>query len=196
MPSVYNLFTYTVCFRLPLNHFQNFNQFGTNYSGKCFERVKQFFKWSIMLVLKREKMKIAWAVSYLSSLTLSCINKTLWKVRAYSSWILILITNSPPLSSSNCVTYGIYHCCLISLMTVDPRSNKSEMLFISYFLKIRLPVFIKSRLKNNLHLEMIYQKTYTCKCRSVIIIIRFLSFLQLFGIVRVVRQIDAVKGGL
>lgn len=30
-----------------------------------------------MLVLKREKMKIAWAVSYLSSLTLSCINKTL-----------------------------------------------------------------------------------------------------------------------
>lgn len=124
MPSVYNLFTYTVCFRLPLNHFQNFNQFGTKYSGK----------WSIMLVLKREKMKIAWAVSYLSSLTLSCINKTLWKVRAYSSWILILITNSPPLSSSNCVTYGIYHCCLISLVTVDPRSNKSEMLFISYFL--------------------------------------------------------------
>lgn len=30
-----------------------------------------------MLVLKREKMKIAWVVSYLSSLTLSCINKTL-----------------------------------------------------------------------------------------------------------------------
>lgn len=152
--------------------------------------LKQFFKWSIMLVLKREKMKIAWAVSYLSSLTLSCINKTLWKVLAYSSWILILITNSPPLSSSNCVTYGIYYCCLISLMTVDPRSNKSEMLFISYFLNIRLPVFLKSRLKNNLHLEMIYQKTYTCKCRSVIIIIRFLSFLQLFGIVTVVRQID------
>lgn len=28
-------------------------------------------------IKEREKMKIAWAVSYLSSLTLSCINKTL-----------------------------------------------------------------------------------------------------------------------
>lgn len=52
--------------------------------------------------------------------------------------------------------YGIYYCCLILFMIVDLRLNKSEMLFILYFLNIRLLVFFKLRLKNNFYLEMIY----------------------------------------